>query len=341
MNGKMLEFKVGIVVLLTIGIAVAFIVFVKGFKPAKGINVFVDYTFSGAIKSGASVKISGIKVGYVKEVKFMHGQKNKYGKNILVRLHLFIDESYKDTIRENAIFYITTAGILGELYVEVNPGDFDRKQLSDKSVVMGVAPPRMDIMLSQASQLLESASKMLNENGDLISDLLNESYKLIKSANSILKENKEKITSVINSTDKLLTNSVKLTNSANNIIGNGDKIKKMLDDTSYIIAKINKKLDPMLISLDSVLLSTDDLLKETNGLLKKNKSNINKLISNSVELTDKTNKTLDTGNKMLSDIYDGKGNIGKFFKGTDIYYAVKELVFTLKKDPWKVMWRGE
>ena len=88
-------------------------------------------------------------------------------------------------------------------------------------------------------------------------------------------------------------------------------------------------------------LSANDLLIETNGFLKKNKDNIGKLIDNSVKLTDKTNDTLSTTNKMLDDIYAGKGNIGKFFKGSEIYYAVKELVFTLKKDPWKVMWRGE
>jgi len=342
MNGnKMLEFKVGIVVLITVSIAVGFIIFVKGFKPDKGINVFVDYTFSGAIKSGAAVKISGIKVGYVKDVEFMHGKKNKYGKNILVRLHLFIDEKYRDTVRENAIFYITTAGILGELYVEVNPGDFSRKELADNSVVMGVAPPRMDLMLTQASQLLDSASKMLNENGDLISDLLSESYTLIKSTNSIIKENKKKITSVIDSTDILLKNSVKLTSSANDIIGDGRYIKNMIYDLSSMVGKVNKKIDPLLSSVDTTLLYANDLLSETNGLLKKNKENIVKLLDNSVKLTDKTNKTLDTTNKMLDDVYDGKGNIGKFFKGTDIYYAIKELVFTLKKDPWKVMWRGE
>lgn len=340
-SGKMLEFKVGIVVIITISIAAAFIIFMGDFKSEKGINIFVDYTFSGSIKDGAAVKISGIKVGVVKKVEFKHGKKNKFGKNILVRLHIFIKNKYRDTVRKNAVFYITTAGILGELYVEVNPGDFNKKELADKSIVMGIAPPKMNLMLTQVSQLLESASKLLNENGDLITDLLSELYTLTKSANSIIKENREKITSVLNSTDDLLKNSVKLTNSANNIVGDGHKIKNMISDLANMTNKINKKLDPMLNSVDTTLLSANDLLVETNGFIKKNKSNISTLINNSVKLTDKTNDTLNITNKMLDDIYDGKGNIGKFFKGSEIYYAVKELVFTLKKDPWKVMWRGE
>ena len=340
-NNKMLEFKVGIVVLITIGIAVAFILFMGDFKAEKGINISVDYTFSGSIKSGAAVKISGIKVGVVKKVEFMHGKKNKFGKNILVRLHLFIKKDYVDTVRENAVFYITTAGILGELYVEVNPGDFNRKEIENNSIVMGVAPPKMDLMLTQASQLLESASKLLNENGDLITDLLKEVYTLTKSANSIIKENRNKITSVLDSTDKLLANSVKLTDSANNIIGDGSEIKNIISNVATMTRKINKKLTPMLDSVDTTLLSANDLLIETNGFLKKNKDNIAKLIDNSVSLTDKTNETLTVTNNMLNDIYEGKGNIGKFLKTSEIYYAVKELVFTLKKDPWKVMWRGE
>jgi phospholipid/cholesterol/gamma-HCH transport system substrate-binding protein len=340
-NSKMLEFKIGILVIITLSIAISFILFMGDFKKEKGVDIYVDYTFSGAIKDGAAVKISGIKVGVVKKVEFRHGKKNKFGKNILVRLHLFIKNEYKDSVRENAVFYITTAGILGELYVEVNPGDFNRNEIADKSIVMGIAPPKMDLMLTQASQLLESASKLLNENGDLITDLLSELYTLTKSANSIIKENREKITSVLDSTDKLLINSVKLTDSANNIVGDGRKIKNMVSDLASITSKINKKLDPMLNTVDTTLLSANDLLIETNGFLKKNKDNIGELITNGVNLTNKTNKTLETTNKMLDDIYDGKGNIGKFLKGSEIYYGVKELVFTLKKDPWKVMWRGQ
>jgi len=340
-SNKMLELKVGIVVLITVSIAVAFILFMGDFSQEKGINLYVDYTFSGSIKKGAAVKISGIKVGLVKDVEFRHGKLNKYKKNILVRLHLFIKDKYKDTVRENAVFYITTAGILGELYIEVNPGDFTRPEITDKAIVMGVAPPKMDLMLTQASQLLESASKLLNENEDLITNLLDEVFTLTKSANSIIKENRSKITSVLDSTDKLLANSVKLTESANNIVGDGKKIKSIIANVAVMTRKVNKKLDPMLNSVDSTLLSANDLLIETNGLLKKNKDNIGKLISNSVKLTDKTNSSLDTVNNMLSDIYEGKGNIGKFFKESEIYYGVKELVFTLKKDPWKVMWRGQ
>ena len=336
-----LEFKIGILVVIAIIIVVVFIFFVGNFSSDNGINLYVDYTFSGTIREGSSVKISGIEVGTVKKVEFRYGKKNKFGKNILVRLHLFINDKYKDTIRKDALFYITTAGILGELYIEVNPGDFNKEPIEKDSVVMGVAPPKMDLMLTQASQVLEAVSKLLNENGDMLTDLVSELFTLTKNANSLLKDNREKIDSVLTSTEKLLANSVVLTDKANNIIGDGSQIKGIIKNVDRLTLKLDKKITPLLDSVDSTLVSAQGLLVETEGLLTKNKDNISKLLDNSVSLTDKTDKMLDKTDEMITFVSDGKGNVGKFLRTSEIYDSVKELLFTLKRKPWKVMWRGE
>ncbi len=113
-----LEFKVGMLVLTAIGIA-ATLVFVLGtFSFESGYTIEVDYNFSGNIKSGAPVKLAGIRVGKVEQVRLMDGKVDAAtGRRVLVRLKVWIEDRVSDTIRKDAEFFVNTSGVLGEQYL--------------------------------------------------------------------------------------------------------------------------------------------------------------------------------------------------------------------------------
>ena len=87
MSERGVEFKVGLLILSAIVVAGVLIFVLGGFSLRSGYSINVDYNFSGNIKPGAPVKLAGIKVGKVEEVKLMDGSVDpETGRRVLVRL---------------------------------------------------------------------------------------------------------------------------------------------------------------------------------------------------------------------------------------------------------------
>lgn len=114
MSAKRLEWKVGLFVLISLGIAAALIM-----KFSKGASVFT-HTYElllvtsnvGGIRPGATVLMAGVPVGNVKQVDL-----DESGKT--VTMHVQILSKFK--IHRDARFTIEQAGFLGDQYISVTP----------------------------------------------------------------------------------------------------------------------------------------------------------------------------------------------------------------------------
>src|SRR5262245_46547346 len=112
---RTLELKVGALVVVSLGLLVGFVALLGGLSLQPGFRVFVDYDFSGNIHSGAPVKISGIKIGSVEEVRFLGGQIDpQLNRRVQVRLVVKIEQRARAAIRKDAEFFVNTQGVLGE-----------------------------------------------------------------------------------------------------------------------------------------------------------------------------------------------------------------------------------
>ena len=91
MSERGLEFKVGLLILISSAILVAFIFVLGNFSLRSGYTIYVDYDYIGALQAGAPVKVSGIKVGKVESVEFFGGKEDpKLGKRVQVRVSAWI-----------------------------------------------------------------------------------------------------------------------------------------------------------------------------------------------------------------------------------------------------------
>ena len=146
MNERGIEYKVGLLILGAIAVAAVLIFLLGSFSFRSGYNISVDYNFSGNIKPGAPVKLAGIKVGRVEEVRLMKGEIDpETQRRVLVRLDVWIENRVKETIRQDAEFFVNTSGVLGEQYLEIVPGsDYERPALGSGVVVRGIDPPRTE-----------------------------------------------------------------------------------------------------------------------------------------------------------------------------------------------------
>src|SRR5262245_3041614 len=100
MRERGLEFKVGLMLLVSSAILVAFIFILGNFSLRSGFTIKVDYDYIGALQPGAPVKVSGIKVGKVSGIAFLGGKEDpKVGGRVQVRLTVWIEDRARESIR--------------------------------------------------------------------------------------------------------------------------------------------------------------------------------------------------------------------------------------------------
>jgi len=155
MRERALEFRVGLLIVVSAAILVGFVFVLGNFSLRSGFTLQVDYEYVGSLQPGAPVKVSGIKVGKVESVEFLGGQiDDKLHQRVQVRVTAWIEDRAHDSIRSDAEFYINTAGVLGEQYLEIVPGtDWDHPAMAAGSIAHGRPavhdPPRTDLVVSR------------------------------------------------------------------------------------------------------------------------------------------------------------------------------------------------
>src|SRR5687767_3915340 len=177
MRERSLELKVGLMILVSTVILVGFIFILGNFSLRSGFNLYVDFDYVGSLQPGAPIKVSGIKVGKVADVKFFGGKVDPaLDKRVQVRVTAWIEDRVQDAIRSDAEFFINTAGVLGEQYLEIVPGkDWDRPPIAPGQVIHDARvhdPPRTDLVVARLYEVLEGVSSVLRDEKSSIKTLI-------------------------------------------------------------------------------------------------------------------------------------------------------------------------
>jgi len=159
------ETRVGILFLVSFVLIVLFSYVLGAFNPFSNTHsLYVAYNFAGGIEIGSPVRVMGIKVGKVEEIKFEPTLKDKEGKEVKLKIKISIDKSAWDTIREDSKFFINLAGIIGEKFLEISPGSLDKSTLKPGDMVRGEDPPRIDQLISQSYGLAGKVLEFVERN---------------------------------------------------------------------------------------------------------------------------------------------------------------------------------
>src|SRR5262245_61079973 len=111
---RSIEVKVGLLILVALGILGGFILVMGGLSFGKKYAVYVDFDNPAGLQTGAPVKIAGVNVGKVDEMQFRGGELDpKTGRRPMVRCKLQVQTKVQKTIHDDAEFYVTTQGVLG------------------------------------------------------------------------------------------------------------------------------------------------------------------------------------------------------------------------------------
>ena len=337
MRERGLEFKVGLLIVVAAVILAGFVFVLGNFSLASGFTLYVDYDYAGNLQPGAPVKVAGIKVGKVEEVRFLGGELDPAtGRRVYVRVEAWIEDKARSSIRKDAEFFINTAGVLGEQYLEIVPGrNWNDPPVPPGSKVVGRNPPRTDLVLSRLYDVLDSLSEVLTEDKDTIRKLLENSASAVASVDTLLKENREQVGKLIQGASGLAAEATETLSKVNDGL-DPRLVQKTVTDADLLLVSGRQAIDK--VTPEAVALLTD--ARRVTGVVTEDR------VERAIGVADKAATSvqkagglIDNVDGMVTDLRKGKGTAGALIAKDDLYVDIRELLRDLKRNPWKFFWK--
>jgi phospholipid/cholesterol/gamma-HCH transport system substrate-binding protein len=335
---KSIEVKVGVLILVSLGILAAFVLVMGGLSFEKTFTVYVDFDNPGGLQSGAPVRLAGVKCGKVSELQFIGNRVDpKTNRRALVRAKLAIEERRRDAIHEDADFYVTTQGVLGEQFLAVDPGSPNKPQLMDGAIVKGIDPPRLDLFLAKAYELLDTTITGIRNNRELIGDIAANTAGLLKGLNGAVSDNRERINHIAQNVEALTLEANTLTEHARHNYVDNPKIARTIDNIEKLSSDVQRDSGPLLKDAREAIANLNRASKLVGG--EQEQAKLQKALEEVVQLATRANATAADAQAIVSHIKKGSGTVGALVMDEAIFDDVQEMVRDLKHNPWKFLWR--
>lgn len=182
------EFLVGALVLLVVTLMLAFGWLMGVLGPFhKDATFKVQYAFAGGVEVGSPVRVSGVKVGKVEKIEFLPLGPSSENESANLEVTISCSKRAAQSVKKTSRFYVNMAGIIGERYIEITPGDKDSELLPMGSTVRGIDPPRIDQLLSQGYGVFGKIQDFLEENETTVTNFVKSLDQLLRDANRLLR----------------------------------------------------------------------------------------------------------------------------------------------------------
>ncbi|RAL23813.1 hypothetical protein DL240_06570 [Lujinxingia litoralis] len=342
-----IEVKVGALVLLATALLVAFVFLLGDFRLTSGYTVNVQFSTSGGLKTGADVALSGMNVGSVSKMEFVRNEDPASGlPAVAVQATLDIDKQYADSVRDNSKFYITTRGVLGEPYVEIITETLEGAAVASGSTLRGVDPPRMEILLGQASEVLETMSDILNDEEQDVGELVANATKFFGVVGDAVGDNRDELDSAISGLNTTATEASKLLAAINVGVGDGQKIRTIVNDAGAAAAnarrmtgRLNGQIDPVMADVSQTAANAREISEVTRRLLVDNEGRIVAILDDAETSADNLRQVSDQAVTMVDNVAAGEGTLGALLVEREVYEDLKDLLRVIKQQPWKILWK--
>ncbi len=183
------EVKVGVMFLAAIAMVTAFAFYLGVLNPfSNSYELNIAYNYAGGIEVGSPVRVMGIKVGKVKEIRFEPDGKMPNGEEAKLLVRISISKQAWSTIRTDSQFFINLAGVIGEKFVEVSPGSAANSKFTNGQLVRGEDPPRIDQLISQSYGLAGKIFEFVDKNQGSVVETIGMMNNLVTNLNKLLKQ---------------------------------------------------------------------------------------------------------------------------------------------------------
>jgi phospholipid/cholesterol/gamma-HCH transport system substrate-binding protein len=253
-----------------------------------------------------------------------------------VRVRAWVEDRTRESIRKNAEFFVNTAGVLGEQYLEVQPGSWAEPALAEGSVVRGVDPPRIDLILTRAYEFLDDITSLLRDDRDVIRDFLKNGASLVRTLDGILGQHQQEIGRLIGDLDRFTVEAQGLARDLHAGIGDPARLRATLANVEKLSASVGRDIDPLLAKAQRAL---DGVANVTDVVREGDKEKLRRTIDQLVRVSDRVEGIVGDARVIVGRVRQGQGTAGALLVDETIYEDLKEMVRDLKHNPWKFLWR--
>jgi len=342
MRERGLEFKVGLLILISSAILVGFIFILGNFTLRSGFTIHVDFDYIGSLQPGAPVKVSGIKVGKVKDVEFLGGKLDpKLGKRVQVRVEVWIEDRARDSIRSDAEFFINTAGVLGEQYLEIVPGkDWEKPPIVPDTIVHDDHfvhdPPRTDLVVARLYEVLEGVSSVLRDDRGAIKNLLSNGASAVAEVNTLLVENRKQLGELIQNGAELAKEAKTTLSKVNTGLGDGRPIASLVANADKTLVAAQHTMTTLTPAASTLM---TDATRVTGIITEQRIDRAINAADKAAVAAGQAGGLIDNVNGLVTDLRAGKGTAGALLSRDELYSDLRELIRDLKRNPWKFFWK--
>jgi len=342
MRERGLEFKVGLFILVSSAIFVAFLFVLGNFSLRSGFTFDLDFDYIGSLQPGAPVKLSGIKVGKVKAVELFGGRVDPaVGKRVQVRVTAWVEDRVGDSIRGDAEFFINTAGVLGEQYLEIVPGkDWERPRIEPGAIVHDDHrvhdPPRTDLVVARLYEVLDGVSSVLRDDRDAIKHLLANGAGAVAELNRLLADNRAQIGELIGSAGALAKEGTAALTRLNAGLGDGKPVASLIANADAALVSARASLQTLTPGAAALM---TDATRVTALVTEQRLAGVDRALDGATTAAGRAGTLLDNTNGLVGDLRAGKGTAGALLARDELYSDLRELIRDLKRNPWKFFWK--
>jgi len=335
-----IEAKVGLLVAICVGILVTFVVVLGDFSSAPGATIYLDVDSSASLKAGATVKVAGVNAGKVVAVDYKGGAVDPaLGRPVHVRVTLGVDKAVLGTLRTSSRFFITTQGVLGEKYVEVDPGTGDAPFVREGDVLTGEPPLRLELMALNANRVLSSLANLLRDNERALDQIIADAAgamgtirKTIERLDGLMVSAAPKVDKVLDQMSGLQTDLQTTLAGVNRAIGDGSELRRTVLNVETITDRIKGEVGPLAADAKTAMKRVDKLGAELEVLVADAKAAVMRLLG-------QVGDVVADAKVLTTRLKDGQGTIGALLSDREMYDDLREMMKDLKRHPWKFIWK--
>lgn len=303
--------KVGLIVLISGAILTTGIFYMTNLGLGAKYASYKTYLkFAGGLEPGAPVRFAGLKVGRVKAVRVSPQDAS--------RIEIELEVKADTPLRTDSSAALSQLGMLGENYVEIQPGTAPTK-LSPGSTIPSVETQdlaalmrRMNVLAEQAQPLVADLHKNLNRISAQ-ADVLLANLSLVTG-----ETNRAHLANIMRQADQML-----------------DKQSPKIDAIATNLQNASGKLDPLMADLRTTSAKLDKLIAELNGVVVENRpelkasiAELSKTLVAARELVGQLNTTINSNSENLDATMENIRTTSQ---------NLKQLSDTLKQRPFSLV----
>ncbi len=324
-NQRVLNFRVGLFVLITISLFVLILFFLSGeqrfFERSYTLNT--SFTNTAGLIKGAAVRLSGVRIGAVTDIQF--AQKPVSDKVILVTMK--VNKDGMSRINPDAKATIRTEGLLGDKYIEIIPG---------------VKPPLAELpsSLEIESQTPVEFASIIGQSGDLLANIISISESLDKIVKAFGREeninNISKTLASVRASSEAIQKNVEAIEKNNGILntmiyGEKDKHGKAEENALIKLNKAVTKLDTLIDQINKGDGTLHNLVydKELSGDINSTVANLKTATANlngDDGVITELKETMSNFREISEMLKGGEGTLGALLIDPSVYDSLKGIL---------------